>query len=127
MTGDVVTGGNRLRHNGFPAHWAGNDGLADFSGLRKGGWPRGDAEVGTGLTQRANVRERQVAPHPARSAGRAGRRAKKEQGQRPCSVDQAGISVGSVFAPTTHSGQTSQTGAEEEHGAGFRHRITTIS
>ena len=28
--GDGITAGNSLRHKGFPAHWAGNDGLAVF-------------------------------------------------------------------------------------------------
>ena len=32
MASDGTTAGNGLRHNGFPAHWAGHDGLAGFSG-----------------------------------------------------------------------------------------------
>ena len=44
---------------------------------------------------------------------------KKEQGQRPCSGESGGMSGCSVLAPTGHCGQTSQTGAEEEHGGGL--------
>lgn len=89
MTGDGITAAKSLRHKGSPAHWAGNDGLAGFSGLRKDDWPRGDAEMCPGLAQRANVGGRRMTPYPAQGADRVGR-AKKEQGQRPCSGGSGG-------------------------------------
>jgi len=57
---------------------------------------------------------------PARFRVRAGWSGqKKSRAKGPARVDQVGMSGCSVFAPTGHCGQTSQTGAEEEHGGGL--------
>ena len=118
-TDDRRTAGNSLRHKGFPVHGAGNEGLAGFSGLRKGGWGRGDAEMGPGLTQWADVSGPQVAP--TRRGARTGRGGqKKSRAKGPAQVDQVGMIGCSVLAPTAHRCQTSQTGAEEEHGSWLR-------
>ena len=44
---------------------------------------------------------------------------KKSRAKGPAQVNQAGMSGCSGLAPTTHCGQTSQTGAKEKHGAGL--------
>ena len=55
---------------------------------------------------------------PLRGVGWGGQ--KKSRASGPAQVDQVGMSGCSVLAPTAHRGQTSQTGAEEEHGGGLR-------
>ena len=82
------------------------------------GQPGGDAG------ERPSCDLRAGAGQPVGAAVRSGVRAgwggqKKEQGQRPCSGESGGMSGCSVLAPTGHCGQTSQTGAEEEHGGGL--------
>ena len=72
-----------------------------------------------GFARAAEGWRRRMAPHPARGADRAGRAKKKSRASGPARVDQVGMSGRSVLAPTGHRGQTSQTGAEEEHGGGL--------
>ena len=75
-TGDGITVGNSLRHKGFHVHWAGNDGLAGFSGLRKDGWVRGDAEKGAGVCPggRGMAAVNGAPPGPGRGPGGAGKK-----------------------------------------------------
>ena len=56
---------------------------------------------------------------PLQGADRVGQAKKKSRASGPARVDQVGMSGCSVLAPTGHCGQTSQTGAEKEHGGGF--------
>ena len=56
---------------------------------------------------------------PAAGCGPGGAGKKKSRASGPARVNQVGMSVCSVLAPTGHCGQTSQTGAEEEHGGGL--------
>ena len=56
---------------------------------------------------------------PAAGCGPGGAGKKKSRASGPARVDQVGMSGCSVLAPTGHRGQTSQTGAEEEHGGGL--------
>ena len=53
---------------------------------------------------------------PAAGCGPGGAGKKKSRARGPARVDLVGMSGCSVLAPTGHCGQTSQTGAEEEHG-----------
>ena len=119
MTGNGRTAGNSLRHKGLPAHWTGNDGLAGFSGLRKGDWPRGDTEMGAGVCpgERGMAAVNGAPPGAGREPGGAGK--KKSRAKGPAQVNQAGMSGCSVLASTANRGQTCQAGTEEEHGAGF--------
>lgn len=117
--GDGRTAANSLPHKGFPAHWAGNDGLAGFSGLRKGGWPRGDVEMGAGVCPRGRGMAAANGAPPSAGLEPGGAGKKKSRAKGPAQMDQVGMSDCSVLAPTTHCGQTSQTGAKEEHGAGL--------
>ena len=117
--GDGRTAGNSLRHNGFPVHWAGNNGLAGFSGLRKGGWPRGDAEMGPGFARQEDVWAVASGAPPGAGHGPGGTGKKKSRAKGPAQANQVGMIGLSVLAPTAHRCQTSQTGTEEEHGAGL--------
>ena len=70
---------------------------------------------------------------PAAACGPDGAGKKKSRASGPARVDQVGMSGCSVPAPTGHRRQTSQTGAEEQHGGGLgdggiiTHRESTIS
>ena len=92
---------------------------------------RAGKRLGCGL--RAGAGQPAGAAGPLRGAGRVGRAKKKSRARGPARVDQVGISDCSVLAPTGHRGQTSQTGAEEQHGGGLgdggiiTHRKPTIS
>ena len=91
------------------------------------GQPGGDAGKRPGCGLRAGAEAADRRRRPAAGCGPGGAGKKKSRARGPARVDQVGMSGCSVLAPTGHCGQTSQTGAEEEHGAGFRHRNTTIS
>lgn len=81
---------------------------------------RGTARRGCGQSAKLDLRAAvgQPAPHsrPATGCGPGEAGKKKSRASGPARVDQVGMSGCSVLAPTGHRGQTSQTGAEEEHG-----------
>ena len=90
------------RIGGCCAGWCGSG-----AGARSGGALR----VGAGAAGRRC--------RPAAGCGPGGAGKKKSRASGPARVDQVGMSGCSVLAPTGHRGQTSQTGAEEEHGGGL--------
>ena len=115
--GDRTTAGNSLLHKEFPAHWAGNDGLADFFGFaekRLTAWRYEGGDWADPLGECAGT-----ANDAPPGAGRGPGGQKKSRAKGPAQVDQVGMSGCSVLAPTTHCGQTSQTGTKEENGAGL--------
>ena len=81
---------------------------------------RGCGRAACGLRVGAEATNRRRRPAAGWEPGGAGK--KKSRASGPARVNQVGMSGCSVLAPTGHCSQTSQTGAEEEHGGGLRDR-----